>query len=626
MTALRQGLVGSDAENQIVLDLPGKSDINRESETRFHCASEKGEGMTTLDQVPPCSLQNDAGWRGSRSSLPRQSDYARILSFCLKRTALNEADEADFQSDLESEIQQIAARSPDTAQAARQRIAELTVLGRRAIQTTAALLEPDLKRLAAEFPEASTRKRRELCDQLFETLLTVTPPVRTQGELLEHIWDDVSNQSCNRVFARQFRRHGNPNCLGRALIMLAFARLAGARVLGATPLIPGAEIAMRHDARLARGILRQTELQHVALKPELISFLEFIIARPKIDRLRPAMFHMGVLLHIGDEGWMLIDPHAKQAGRYRNQVLISQLEKQSRQNPSAMFTADFHPESDLKCSQQFWKLQTFTAFLGELQTLGQAGGGNINDALVSLAESNLLDFILSDAWNIPREEKEKIAAQLRGVHSPVVEHRLIEQLLKRNYPHTTFFRIQALLSYVLLLDSGKEFVGLLAFDVSDKSQTLRQEMLQDSFKDLLEELIARLHGFLFNTASLGSDRSLLHPVLELYQPEFRVGVELVSHVNAVTLRSEAISQALFHVCQGQTIQISRATEILRTPNELIPLSSQLAFNNLHATEIKSNRLQTILERISLKLSRITESRNHHDSESERLHRTRNTAD
>ena len=174
--------------------------------------------------------------------------------------------------------------------------------------------------------------------------------------------------------------------------------------------------------------------------------------------------------------------------------------------------------------------------------------------------------------------------------------------------------MQALLSWFLLLDSGKELVGLLAFAVSEGSESLRREMLEQSTRELLEELIARLHGFLFNTASLSNERGLLHPVLELYQPECRVGVELVSHVNAVTLRSEAIPEALSRVCPGQTIQISRATEILRNQQHKIVPSSRRAFQTLTAAEFQSERLQDILQRISQKLLLTSESRSTHDSE------------
>ncbi|QDU51237.1 hypothetical protein [Gimesia panareensis] len=571
--------------------------------------------MTTLDHSLPCPLQADSVRRHPNTNPPRASDLDRVLSFCRKRTTPPGSDPVEFPQAVWNELLPISRRFPSLDEASRQLMAELTVLGRQAIQTTAESLDPRLKQLASEYADGLDERRREICDELFHFLLTPTPPVRTQIELLQQIRDDFTNQSCNRIFPRQFTKHGNPNCLGRALILLGFARLAGATVLGATPLIPGSEIAIRHNARVARGILRHAKQHRVTLKPELISFLDFITERSETDRLRPPMFHMGIVIQTSDAGWTLIDPHAKVAGRYQSPSLISQIETHSRLHPEEIFAADFRSETDLKCSQQLWKLQSVTALLQQLQTLGLSEALHVDAALIFLAESNLLEYITSDAWNIPREEKEKIAAQLRGVQSPVIEHGLIERLLKRNYPQTTLFRIQALLSYVLLLDSGKEFVGLLAFDVSDDSQSLRQELLQGSFRDLLEELIARLHGFLFNTASLGSDRSLLHPVLELYQPEFRVGVELVSHVNAVTLRSEAISQALFQVFQGQTIQISRATEILRTPNELIPLSSQQAVDQLLAAEIKSDRLQTILERISLKLSRISRNRNHHDSES-----------
>lgn len=92
-----------------------------------------------------------------------------------------------------------------------------------------------------------------------------------------------------------------------------------------------------------------------------------------------------------------------------------------------------------------------------------------------------------------------------------------------------------------------------------------------------------------------------------------MGVELVSHVNAVTLRSEEITQALSCVCTGQTIQISQATRILRHKNATIPLSSRLAFDTLNSAEIQSERLQEILKRISLKLPLTFGSSHQHDT-------------
>lgn len=547
--------------------------------------------MTTVNQRLPCSLELSIARQRPSQREALHPDLERILSFCQKRTGFTTSATASFPL-----------------------ISTLTQLGEQAIQSAIEGLDPQLNALAKEYADGSGSRRNAICEELFHQLLTRTEPVRTQDELVKHVCEDVSNQSCNRIFPRQFHKHGNPNCLGRALILLAFARLAGAPVLGATPLISGSEIAIRHDARVARGILRRADRQQVKLKPELKTFLDFMAARPGIDRLRPPMFHMGILMQTSAASWALIDPHAKVTGNYRNQRLISEIHEQSLFQPEQVFAADFRVEADLKCSQQLWRLKPITDFLGELQTLSESDHLDVGDVLVFLAESNLLEYLLSDAWNLPREEKANIAAQMRGSAAPVVDPRLLESLTLGNCAESLRSRMQALLSWFLLLDSGKELVGLLAFAVSEGSESLRREMLEQSTRELLEELIARLHGFLFNTASLSNERGLLHPVLELYQPEFRVGVELVSHVNAVTLRSEAIPEALSRVCPGQTIQISRATEILRNQQHKIVPSSRWAFQTLTAAEFQSERLQDILQRISQILSLTSESRSTHDSE------------
>jgi hypothetical protein len=547
--------------------------------------------MTTVNQRLPCSLEIAKTQQRPDQREALHPDLERILSFCQKRTGFIAHKTTSF---------------PLTS--------TLTQLGEQAIQSAMEGLDPQLKALAVEYAGGSDSDRKDICENLFHQLLTRTKPVRTQAELVEHVCEDVSNQSCNRIFPRQFHKHGNPNCLGRALVLLAFARLAGAPVLGATPLISSSEIAIRHDARVARGILRRTDRQQVKLKPELKTFLEFMTARPGIDRLRPPMFHMGILMQTSAKRWTLIDPHAKVTGTYRNQRLISEIHEQSLFQPEQVFDADFRSEADLKCSQQLWGQKPITDFLGELQTLSETDQLDVGEVLVFLAESNLLEYLLNDAWNLPREEKANITAQMRGSASPVIDPRLLESLPLGNCSDSLRSRMQALLSWFLLLDSGKELVGLLAFAVSEGSESLRREMLAQSTRELLEELIARLHGFLFNTASLSNERGLLHPVLELYQPEFRVGVELVSHVNAVTLRSEAIPEVLSRVCPGQTIQISRATEILRNQQHYITPSSRRSFQTLTAAEFQSERLQDILQRISQKLLLTSENRNTHDSE------------
>ncbi|MEQ8856755.1 hypothetical protein [Gimesia sp.] len=547
--------------------------------------------MTTVNQRLPCSLEIAKTRQRPDQRRALHPDLERILSFCRKRTGSTTSETASL---------------PLTS--------TLTQLGEQAIQSAMEVLNPQLKALAKEYADGSGSRQNVICEELFRQLLTQTEPVRTQDELVKHVCEDLTNQSCNRIFPRQFHKHGNPNCLGRALILLAFARLAGAPVLGATPLISGSEIAIRHDARVARGILRRADRQQVKLKPELKTFLEFMTARPGIDRLRPPMFHMGILMQTSAKRWTLIDPHAKVTGTYRNQRLICELQDQSLFQPEQVFDADFRVEANLKCRQQLWRLKPVTAFVGELQTLSESDQLDVGEVLVFLAESNLLEYLLSDAWSLPREEKANITAQMRGSASPVVAHRLLETLSLGNCAEPLRSRMQALLSWFLLLDSGKELVGLLAFAVSEGSESLRREMLAQSLKELLEELIARLHGFLFNTASLSNERGLLHPVLELYQPEFRVGVELVSHVNAVTLRSEAIPEALSRVCPGQTIQISRATEILRNQEHCLAPSSHRAFQTLTAAEFQSERLHDILQRISQKLFLTSESRSTHDSE------------
>ncbi|MCA9017678.1 MAG: hypothetical protein KDA77_20305, partial [Planctomycetaceae bacterium] len=451
--------------------------------------------MTTSYQTKPLTLLNAFDQRGSHNKFHRTSDYERILSFCLNRTTPDNSDH-------------LATSATESLSL----VSELTLLGQRAIHNTAELLDPHLKQLASEYAVSSHDRRYKICEQLYQSLLTQSEPVRSQNELLEHIWDDLSNQSCNRIFARQFLKHGNPNCFGRALILLAFAQLAEATVLGTSPLIPGSELSIRHDALVAKWILRHARRNNVPLRPELFSFLQFAVARPEIDRVRPLMFHMGLVFQISPACWILIDPHAKAFGRYQNGALISQIEEKSRESPQAIFSADFRSETNQKSGSQLRQLKSLTRFLHQIQALSESSAG---EALMAMAESKYLDFIQCDAWNISQEQKQRIAAQLKGALTPVVDERCLKPLLEQKLSRSVLCRIQALLEYFLLLDCGKDFVGLLSFNVSADTQALRQEMLQLSFRELLSELIARFHGFLFNQSSLGHDQGLLHPAIEL---------------------------------------------------------------------------------------------------------------
>lgn len=558
--------------------------------------------MTTFNTTNQLSLPSDSGQPGADIELNRRSDYERILAFCLKRTTLHHSECLAFSLASPQKTEKIRTRYPSSDDESLKLISELTLLGKRAIQHTAELLDPHLKQLASEYTGSSHNRRDEICEQLYQSLLTQSPPVRTQNEILEHIWDDLSHQSCNRIFARQFMKHGNPNCFGRALIMLAFAQIANATVLGVTPLIPSSELSTRHDCCVARRILKHAQKHKVKLRPELISYLQFIVTRSEMDRLRPLMFHMGLVFLVSPTSWVLIDPHAKVFGKYQNEDMISHIEKRGQSRPRDMFTADFRSETTQESTDQLRQLKSLTRFLRPFQELNSATKGSVGEALLAMAQSELLDFILSDAWNIPQEQKEKIAAQLRGELTSVVDERCLELLLGTQHSRSTLCRIQALLEYCLLLDCGKEFVGLLSFNVSDGTQVLRQEMLTLSFMELLAELIARFHGFMFNHSSFGNEQGLLHPAIELYQPEFRVGVELVSHVNAVTLCSEDVAQKLSCVCDGQSVQLSTATEILRNKKERTRLSSKRAFDKLASADIQSRRLQEVLKRISIKLS------------------------
>ena len=68
--------------------------------------------------------------------------------------------------------------------------------------------------------------------------------------------------------------------------------------------------------------------------------------------------------------------------------------------------------------------------------------------------------------------------------------------------------------------------------------------------------------------------ALPHPLMEIYEPHFRIGVEIIAHMNAIGDQSNEVIMPLAAVCGGQHHLILAATESLRTGTVSSALANQ----------------------------------------------------
>ncbi len=196
------------------------------------------------------------------------------------------------------------------------------IVGEKIVQAATRCLTPEMKAMAKKWKTIGAAEQIEMCRKLY-TDLRSTEQIR-KGELtVESAWAGIgrsfeANQWDNKkVLPRQYGPW-NPdtcvaNCQGKTQMIVAFARLAGARVITVHPMID----AMRTLGHMRQQVydlitddIRQRNMIHID-ETFTASLQGFLIENDHIQR---HYFHVCAAVELSDGRWVLIDSHALNFG------------------------------------------------------------------------------------------------------------------------------------------------------------------------------------------------------------------------------------------------------------------------------------------------------------------------
>lgn len=238
-------------------------------------------------------------------------------------------------------------------------------------------LPMSLEELVRRWKKGSVKTRR----QIAKLLAVIFAGKTRQGYSSE---DDRANQPAERVLPTCFgqwdpAREGLPpgqdqrpvaNCLGKAIMLAAFARLVGADTLAVLPIQLAHNIYWRKRGEVASFCLAGLEASRVPIREERKQSLLTLSAWGYAETEEISWSHMALALRISPSRWVLIDPNMGMASVFSESWQINEahdllttccqaLPGLSLQLEDKRIYARFEREIDI-CQQRCAKLLLFT--------------------------------------------------------------------------------------------------------------------------------------------------------------------------------------------------------------------------------------------------------------------------
>ena len=482
--------------------------------------------------------------------------------------------------------------------------ATVDALARLNIEVAKAFMPESLQISAEIFKSHGEKGNVEMQCQMLEIVFKALTSTRDEEESEREInedepaWmEDFFNQPLGRIFPRLFLKDEGlmPNCLGKAEVLAAFCELAEAEYWGFTPLVYSSDVVAKALSNVGQFIRYSAAEIDIELPKRLE---ESLAAREEIyednDRA-PTRFHMGLLIKLCNGGWYMIDPHQRTA----HQVEDTQKLSDSIEQLSAFCVVQ--PGIALP-----WNESEDVQIGTQLAAYGRAGEmlkmahdlANTWDTVdrTSLAVTSLLsspgitEALIERGEIIHPEEREKLLKSLGGEgyivprfkgKNPGDEPRVInlQTPTGKKIPFDRLNRMHIALVVITQLCQKCPY-----FEPEEEQEAL--------FKKAMDNVLKILHGLAFrdSAAYLGQKpdgTGHFHPMIEIYEPSYRIGIELLSHVNAVTLRSDEVVMELTAVCGGQHHLTLAAAEPYRILN---PEMTDLAKGAARVLEVSPVRL------------------------------------
>ena len=230
----------------------------------------------------------------------------------------------------------------------------IQLTGERIIQSAKQCLTPAIREMAKKWDGCTADEQIEICRSLYQNLLSNGQ--KSEGEMttdgvLESIERNTraNAHEVKKVLPRQYGVW-NPdsciaNCQGKTQMIIAFARLAKARVITAHPLLQAGSVMDGIRSYIHEQTMEDIRRRNITYLDE--NFSESIRAY-SVDRMYRAdneFFHACACIEVADGRWVMIDSHALNFGVFTTEWdipgIVDKLDRYSEVLPGLhLFSTD----------------------------------------------------------------------------------------------------------------------------------------------------------------------------------------------------------------------------------------------------------------------------------------------
>ena len=481
-------------------------------------------------------------------------------------------------SDLSAPLRKLAARDEDSPAIATETMVQM--LGEATLAEASKVLPPEALALVPEFRAADPKGQASVLRSLQSILASKSGEGRKANtkSLRAFALDDLKQQPISRIVPRAYgnwRNGGNPNCFGKGQMLIAWARLAQAEVLGVSPVTSAYDFASPYCTQVGRFLFNHAVDHGVTLHLGLLGSFCEQLERDALEEEFAEAFHMAAVIRLKDGTWFLVDPHMRVCGPLTSPLWqvedgVSPLLRKYRETlPGLSLLATDPLTCQLVMKQGVVKaLHPIDVVSDLLRQWRERGSMRFFSCFTLFTYSEAPKLLLDSRAFFNNRDRWFLDAVLSG------EDTLHLGLAFRDprYPDQAASpeMTQKVNVSMLVLDrlmGGRLLPVLLEGPVDhEKLVPLLEEGMFKAFSALYA-LAFRNFRELFQTEGDG-DTGIIHPAMEFYLPEYRVGVEMVSHFNARSSCDESVIAELAQLTAGQLHQLACATAPLRNGGEM----------------------------------------------------------
>jgi len=494
---------------------------------------------------------------------------------------------------LATRVKQLDAADPKSVQA-------IVALGDALVSAAQQILPDKMLLWATLWPHLSAEDQCEICYKLCRYLkqLSDTPNETASGVLRPHWEADMLNQSADRVLPEKLGKlhfltpfdslpggrknrklAATPNCLGIGLIMLAFFRLAGAKVYGMLPTKFKSQAVLPMLQRVREREQREFDQLGIAMPADDLENLEFTKEDLAAHKEAPSRPHIGVIVELSDSQYFFLDPYQDVATeellQNSAQFRIPKLVLQQDSHPGIIVSVGDDGALSRKLKQVERKVsKTYSAIKKLHAEISDAK--NFTQIWVLLGKSKYL-WLLTEELNLSEEERNRLLAELElsGYVNGCDLFRCKETLDKRSdvamclLNFVSGHKLEELVLELRELIDGFEETGVFDFtrsNISSKDLESRFLELLKAFRAAAFELLALLPEMVLQDAfETGQDINLPHTNVEVGNGEYLMAVAIMSHVSCSLGFEEDVENVLATLSADQFRLLYAATKTFRVP-------------------------------------------------------------